>query len=155
VVRLTPGLLEEVRRIERESFANPWEEDALLRVLGDAGLVCLGLRLGHELIGYAVGQVDGVEFHLASLAIAAAHRRRGWGCFLLRETMARARERGCCRCRLEVRARNGPALGLYRREGFAQVDRWPDHYVRPREDALVMQRGLPAGGPERAGCSTL
>ena len=142
VVPLTAAYLDQVRRIERESFANPWAEDEFRRVLADEDMLCLGLREDQELIGYAVGHADGPELHLASLAIAAPHRRRGWGGLLLRQVLAEARRRGCARCRLEVRASNRAATRLYRSAGFAQVDRWPAHYVRPREDALVMQRSL-------------
>lgn len=150
LVQLTAAHLDRVRRIERESFANPWAEDEFLRVLADQDVLCLGLRQDQELIGYAVGQVDGAEFHLASLAIAAPRRRQGWGGLLLRQALAEAGRRGCGWCRLEVRASNRAAMRLYRREGFALVDRWPDHYVRPPEDALVLQRGLAENGEERS-----
>lgn len=153
LVRLTAAHLERVRRIERDSFANPWAEEEFRRVLEDDSLLCLGLCWDGDLIGYAVGQVEGPEFHLVSLAIAPQRRRQGWGRFLLRQVLVRVRARGCGGCHLEVRASNQAALGLYCQEGFRQVARWSAYYVRPREDALVMQRGLEDIDGGRSCCS--
>jgi ribosomal-protein-alanine N-acetyltransferase len=43
---------------------------------------------------------------------------------------------------LEVRASNAPALALYTSLGFSELDRRPDYYTHPDEDAVVMQLSL-------------
>ena len=50
---------------------------------------------------------------------------------------------------LEVRESNAPAIALYERAGFKPVARRESYYPagsdgHPREDALVMRRGLPS-----------
>ncbi len=72
---------------------------------------------------------------LASLAVHPDHRRRGLGCGLLRDAIARAR---CCSARwlaLEVDRSNRGAVALYRREGFAAVRRFRED-GRPRCEML-------------------
>jgi ribosomal-protein-alanine N-acetyltransferase len=50
---------------------------------------------------------------------------------------------GSDRIRLSLRRSNEHALALYRQVGYAQVGVWPEYY-RDGEDALVMERVLPA-----------
>lgn len=52
------------------------------------------------------------------LAVTAGHRRKGVGRALLEAILGRARDEGCARVTLEVRAGNEPAKRLYRRMGF-------------------------------------
>lgn len=141
-VELGPAHLAQVATIERRSFANPWSKAELGWVVQEDSAVCLGLEVGGGLVGYSIGQVEGAQFHLASLAIAPPWRRQGWGGQLLIEMLNRARQRGCRECRLEVRASNQGAARLYGRHGFRQVGVWPRYYTRPVEDALVMSTDL-------------
>jgi RimJ/RimL family protein N-acetyltransferase len=59
------------------------------------------------------------------LAVTAAHRGRGVGTALLRETLEAARARGLTRIELGVRAANARVVPLYERFGFVRegVDR--------------------------------
>lgn len=131
-----------VAAVERESFANPWSAEELGWVVQEESGVCVGLWVAEELIGYGLGRTAGVRFHLASLAIAPAWRRQGWGGRLLLEMLRRARRRGCQGCRLEVRTGNRAAISLYLRWGFRQEGRLARFYTRPVEDGLVMYREL-------------
>ncbi len=45
---------------------------------------------------------------------------------------------GCQVALLEVRAGNGPALGLYESLGFRRVGRRPRYYPNDGEDAVLM-----------------
>ena len=131
-----------VATVERGSFANPWSAEELGWIVQEASGLCVGLWVEEELIGYGIGQTEEGLFHLASLAIAPAWRRQGWGGRLLQELLSRARRRGCQGCRLEVRVGNRAALSLYRRGGFRQEGRLVNFYTRPVEDGLVMYREL-------------
>lgn len=131
-----------VAAVERGSFANPWSAEELGWLVQEPSGLCVGLWVAEELIGYGLGQaVDGL-FHLASLAVAPAWRRQGWGGRLLQELLGRARRRGCKGCRLEVRMGNQAALSLYRHWGFREEGRLERFYTRPVEDGLVMYREL-------------
>lgn len=137
---LEVGHLEAVAAVERGSFANPWSAEELGWVVQEESGLCVGLWVEKELIGYGIGQTGEGLFHLASLAIAPAWRRQGWGGRLLQELLGRARRRGCQGCRLEVRTSNRAALSLYRRWGFREEGRLVKFYTRPVEDGLVMYR---------------
>lgn len=134
--------LADLMAIERVSFANPWSAEELGWLLREASGLCVGLWVGDELVGYGLGQKTDGYFHLASLAIAPAWRRRGWGGRLLQELLSRARRQGCRGCRLEVRTSNRAALSLYRHWGFGEEGRLERFYTRPVEDGLVMYREL-------------
>lgn len=134
--------LDAVAAVERESFANPWSAEELGWIVQEESGLCVGLWVEEELIGYGIGQTEEGLFHLASLAIAPAWRRQGWGGRLLQELLSRARRRGCQGCRLEVRTGNQTALNLYRHWGFREEGRLADFYTRPVEDGLVMYREL-------------
>lgn len=128
--------------IERHSFACPWTAADFDEIIRDRSAVSLAMLLRETGVGYAVGYVDGVDFHLANLAIAASQRRRGWGRALLYEMLRTAREKGCQTCSLEVRESNSSGIELYRRCGFRQVGVRTGFYSMPRENALVMHAGI-------------
>ncbi len=132
---------ERLIRLERDSFSQPWTTDDFQLLANDDRALNVGLWRGAELCGYVLGYVEGEEFHLASLAVEAAHRRRGWGSRLLREVLHKAVSRGCCRCRLEVRRSNSAAIALYERYGFHEIAIKQRFYTSPTEDALVMETG--------------
>lgn len=128
--------------VERVSFANPWSAEELGWIVQEKSGLCVGLWVEAELIGYGIGRTEEGLFHLASLAIAPAWRRQGWGGRLLEELLSRARRRGCQGCRLEVRTGNRAALDLYRHWGFREEGRLERFYTRPVEDGLIMYREL-------------
>ena len=131
-----------VVEIERHSFACPWTAIDFDEIIRDRSAVSLAMLLREEGIGYAVGYVDGADFHLANLAIAVSQRRQGWGRALLYEMLRTAREKGCRTCSLEVRESNSSGIELYRCCGFRQIGVQTGFYSRPRENALVMRAGI-------------
>jgi len=139
---LAPEHLERFMAIERRSFSNPWSAADFRYVIQDRRAVCLGLAWNGKMIGYAVGYLDGTDFHLANLAIDPQLRRRGWAGKLLRRVLAEARRKGCRRCTLEVREANLGALQFYRKHGFQQVAVRSGFYTQPKENARVMHRTI-------------
>ena len=127
-----------VALVEPGSFANPWSAEELGWAVQEKSGLCVGLWVEEELIGYGIGRTVEGLFHLASLAIAPAWRRQGWGGRLLEELLSQARRRGCRGCRLEVRTGNRAALDLYRHWGFREEGRLVKFYTRPVEDGLIM-----------------
>jgi ribosomal protein S18 acetylase RimI-like enzyme len=75
-----------------------------------------------------------------TIAVVPSMRGRGFGVELLGELLDRARRHGFARVSLSVEAEN-PALHLYRRHGFEQLEE--------RGGALVMAADLAAGGNEQ------
>ena len=141
-VQLTEDHIGSLLEIERSSFANPWSAVDFHCVVRDRSALCTGLLIQGELCGYAIGYVDGVEFHLANFAIASPCRRRGWASILLQHIIGRIRRMGCRKCTLEVRLSNRPAVEFYRRHDFQQIGVRSHYYENPSENALIMQLRL-------------
>ncbi len=133
-----------IMEIEQRSFSQPWRIEDFQLLAHDERALNVGLWRGDDLTGYALGYVDTKreEVHLASLAVAPEYRRQGWGSFLLREILARARSRQCKVCRLEVRVSNVGAQQLYQRFQFEVSGRHPGFYTDPVEEAVLMHRSL-------------
>ena len=60
---------------------------------------------------------------LMGLEIRAEWQGRGLGAFLVGETLRYAQENGATLAEVQVAESNAPALALYRKLGFQQVDR--------------------------------
>lgn len=142
-----PFDLDEIARIEAESFPVPWKREFFaselvephryLRVLGrDDGATP---RVGGYL--FAVSLYE--EFHINKIATDHRVRRQGYGRLLLEDALARARSAGSSAVTLEVRVSNATARAFYRSYDFAEAYRRRAYY-QDGEDALVLV--LPLGG---------
>jgi [ribosomal protein S18]-alanine N-acetyltransferase len=81
---------------------------------------------------------------LYSLAVSLEARGRGLGERLLSACEEEARQRGCSELRLEVRADNRAAQGLYHRRGYRLFGRHIGYYA-DGEDALRYRKSLDQG----------
>lgn len=106
-------------------------------------------RDGQEVLGYAGVFVVGPEADVQTVAVAPSAQGRGIGSLLVSALADRARQRRARVLHLEVRADNGPALGLYRRLGFVVDGRRRDYYGRGR-DAVLMSLRLGDGSQGKA-----
>ena len=85
-------------------------------------------RRNDEFLGAAVCFVGYSTFAAAPLVnvhdmvVAASARRQGIGRALLQAVEQHAKDHGCCKITLEVRADNSPAQGLYQSLGFLESD---------------------------------
>jgi ribosomal-protein-alanine N-acetyltransferase len=140
--------------IERESFSDPWSEEALstalalerMRVLvaveGSAeGGVLAGASEG-RLVGYVVALAAGAEADIADLAVAMSARRRGIGRILLERIITELGAKGVEWVYLEVRESNRAARALYEAGGFDPVGVRRRYYRQPVEDALILRRAI-------------
>lgn len=134
--------LDSVVRVERSVFAEPWSAAAFERYLGAPGFLVAD---DDGVVGHVVGTVTpnhGHDIaHVRDLAVTPDRRRAGLGRRLLDRSLVRLGEVGGAVARLEVRASNEPAIGLYRDFGFETVRRHPRYYD-DGEDALVMTLDL-------------
>jgi ribosomal-protein-alanine N-acetyltransferase len=99
-----------------------------------------------EVAGFAVASalsnVFPVEAELESIAVAPAQQGHGIGRRLLEATLQWAAAQNAETIRLEARASNDRALGIYERSGFHLIGRRPGYYAAPVEDAVVMERTI-------------
>lgn len=92
-----------------------------------AGLPGVGFGtavLAGRVVGVVRGAVVGDLLHVARLAVAPAHRRRGLATGLLTALGEWGRRRGAIRCALQVATHNAAALSLYAGLGARQHHRY-------------------------------
>ena len=136
-----PGDLDEIARIERESFRIPWKREFFASELSEpyrytrvlAGGEGADPRIGGYL--FAVSLYE--EFHVNKIATDPRIRHRGYGRQLLEDAIARARGIGAGTVTLEVRVSNLPAREFYRSYGFREAFRRKSYY-QDGEDAFAL-----------------
>jgi ribosomal-protein-alanine N-acetyltransferase len=133
--------LDEIARIEQESFIVPWKREFFeselvepyryARVLG--GPPGALPRIGGYL--FAVSLYE--EFHINKIATDLRLRKRGHGRSLFEDALARARSAGSTAITLEVRVSNEAARDFYKSYAFTEAYRRRAYY-QDGEDALVL-----------------
>lgn len=129
---------EEIAKMERACFSEPWSAASAAALLEREEAVFARVVDGERLIGYALGAVSFDEAELYRLAVLPEERRRGFGEGLLNDFLQECRRRGAVRVFLEVRAKNTPALSLYRKAGFEKIAVRKRYYGD--DDAVVMEK---------------
>ncbi len=131
-----------VLRIERETFSNPWSSRELVAAMEEPDCQAIVGSVDGCLVGYAMAWLLSEEVHIGNLAVAETHRGKNIGSALLQVILKKAEGWHVARLTLEVRASNEAGQSLYRAHGFREVAIRKAYYFCPREDALVMMKGL-------------
>ena len=120
---------------------DPWDAEALARILGLSGGFGFLAWRGDIPVGFALARDLGGEGEILSLGVLPDCRRRGIGWALLRAVIDEAARRELPSIVLEVADDNAAARGLYARAGFVAVGRRPRYYRRGGEtiDALLLR----------------
>ena len=142
-VRLVPATKEHlpsIVRIERESFSDPWSEDAFAGMIGSP-LACFTVAVSDDdaVVGYAAATGAWEDGEILSVAVDARFRKAGVGGLLLDSAIAALKEQLVARVFLEVRESNSAAIALYTSRGFVRISVRRNYYRRPVENALVMR----------------
>ena len=128
-----------VWRLERACFGkDAWPLPDVLGALTWPGAVRLKADAGGNLVAFAAAddQLAKGQAWITTIGVHPDYRRRGLAEGLMRECERRLR---AARIRLTVRAGNLPALQLYRKLGYEQVEVWRRYYSG-REDGVVMEK---------------
>jgi [ribosomal protein S18]-alanine N-acetyltransferase len=123
------------RDYEQILSAEPSERLLRCGLVADRGGKVAGFAVASWLRQETVAEVEGLFVELDC-------RRQGVGTALIGACMAWAANAGASALRLEVRASNSAAHGLYRRHGFSTAGVRRGYYSAPAEDALVLQASL-------------
>jgi [ribosomal protein S18]-alanine N-acetyltransferase len=133
--------LDEIARIERESFLVPWKREFFESELSEPYRYSRVLESqdgsNPEVGGYLFAVSLYEEFHVNKIATDARVRNRGLGRLLLEDALARARFVRATAVTLEVRISNIPARGFYVSYGFREAYRRKSYY-QDGEDAFAM-----------------
>jgi ribosomal-protein-alanine N-acetyltransferase len=131
--------------IHAASFHHGWGEDEFDRMLAERNTLLQVLRMGSNIIGFAISRIGADEAEILSIAVDSVHRGRGLSRNLLLTHLGHLAGRGVKTVFLEVEENNRPARRLYERSGFAVVGR-RERYYRQADgeqlNALLMRRDL-------------
>ena len=116
--------------MERACFEQPWSLPTIVATLENPCAICVieerGFALGLRLCG---------ECELFRIAVLPQYRGQGAGLSLMRNFL---RQCGDCPVFLEVASRNTPAIKLYQKCGFAEINRRKNYY--PDDDGITMKK---------------
>jgi ribosomal-protein-alanine N-acetyltransferase len=133
--------LDEIARIERESFRIPWKREFFQSELSEpyryARVLAGSESVTPRVAGYLFAVSLYEEFHVNKIATDPRVRHRGYGRLLIEDAIARARAIRAASITLEVRVSNLPAREFYRSYGFREAFRRRSYY-QDGEDAHAL-----------------
>ncbi len=133
--------VDEVARIEQQSFSRPWSRQAFLDALALGNTYFLVAEENGKILGYAGMYVAIDEGEVTNVAVRSQERCRGIGGMLLDALKKEAERRALARLVLEVRVSNEGAIRLYERKGFQNRGIRRQFYDCPKEDAYILIYG--------------
>lgn len=131
--------IEEIARLERLCFSEPWSAEGILESYMHGTRFFVAEEAG-SLLGYVGISTAAGEGYITNIAVFPEHRRRGIGEALMNRVLEFGAEKSLEFVSLEVRPSNTAAVSLYRKLGFETEGRRRDFYRFPREDALIMTK---------------
>jgi [ribosomal protein S18]-alanine N-acetyltransferase len=153
------GDIDEIIRIERDSYPTPWSENLFRCEMTSPISRLLVGRMTQEKPGRVVGyivywRVDD-EIHLHNIAVRRDMRRKGIASRLLEGAIRCAKREGGRWITLEVRRSNVPAQKMYEKFGFSVHGVRPGYYTDTKEDALIMWADLRLIAPDESACGRI
>ncbi|HHW60293.1 MAG TPA: ribosomal protein S18-alanine N-acetyltransferase [Syntrophomonadaceae bacterium] len=140
--RMTDQDLDQIMRIEHESFAIPWSRESYQSELRNHFATYLVCDVEGEVVGYGGIWVVFEEAHITNIAIAESFRSKGLGRALMQALEDVAHKKRALRVVLEVRPSNLIARNLYESLGYVITGERKHYYVDDGEDALIMTKFL-------------
>ena len=134
--------ISQVAELEKLCFSDPWSEKSIATELEHDYCLWLVALEGEAVVGYVGSQTSYGETDMMNVAVCPDCRRKGIGEKLVLALMEELRDRGSHSLTLEVRSSNGSAISMYEKLGFRQVGLRKNYYRNPKEDALILQKGL-------------
>ena len=142
IVKMDEGHVASIAELEKLCFSDPWSENSIATELTSRLSYWLVAVENGVVVGYIGSQSVLGESDMMNVAIHPDHRRRGIAEALVEALSRDLKERDNVCLTLEVRASNAPAIALYKKLGFIQVGLRKNYYRNPREDALILRKGL-------------
>ncbi|HEY8298640.1 MAG TPA: ribosomal protein S18-alanine N-acetyltransferase [Candidatus Baltobacteraceae bacterium] len=142
IASMTEHDIKEVMRIEAQSFATTWPENAFHNELHENKLAHYFVgRIDDRIVAYGGIWVILEDSHVTTIAVTPEYRGRKFGEYLLLHMLEVAIDRGASWMTLEVREGNAGAQALYRKYGFTTVSTRKGYYSDNNENAFVMWAG--------------
>ncbi len=130
--------LQEVCRIEQQTFSDPWSEEDFRSSLNGANNGYLVAETNGIITGYCGYWGIAGEGYIYNVAVKEEYRKQGIGLLMLKILLEESKSRGIGSLTLEVRSSNSAAIHLYEALGFEKAGTRKDFYSKPKEDAVIM-----------------
>ncbi len=130
--------LDEVVKIEEESFSEPWSKKAFLEMIEAKYAYYLVAVLDKQIIGSCGLRNIAGEGEITNVAVKKEYRNRGVGFEMLCKLLEQAERIGIKEFTLEVRQSNTKAIYVYEKLGFLKEGFRKKFYNDPYEDAVIM-----------------
>lgn len=131
-----------IAEMEKCCFSDPWSEASIASEVHNPLSYWLVAEDQGRVVGYVGSQSVLDAADMMNLAVAPEYRRKGIGKALVNALANHLQQNNVIALLLEVRVSNTPAIALYEQMGFQQVGIRPNYYRHPREDALILRKGL-------------
>lgn len=130
--------VDDVARIEEESFSTPWKRHHFVELLDRADMLYLVAELDGKVIGGAGLMNLAGDIEITNVEIDKEYRGKGYGDKLLDAIFERGYKMGGTDFTLEVRSQNEAAVALYKKKGFSIEGCRKNFYDKPKDDAYIM-----------------
>ena len=128
-------IFEEIGKIEKDSFFNPWSTEIYKAMYEKKGNLIFVSMCDGEIAAYALISDMYDVYELLKIAVRKDFRKQGLGKQLLEEIIEFCQKD----IFLEVRRSNIAAVNLYAAKGFEQVGLRKKYYPDNDEDALLFK----------------
>ena len=139
--------IDSVYAIEMTAHRAPWSREILCDCVS-VGYDCRVLEeeteRGTNIVSYVICRYTESKCHVLNLCVAVDLQGKGYGRQLLQHVIDHPALLNTQSIILEVRRSNLPAIKLYQKMGFEQIDIKPAYYPDPhkKEDAFVLLKNL-------------
>ena len=134
---MTKGDIDRVCELENLCFSVPFTKKAITELLSNTSWHFLVAECDGIVVGYISMYVIIDEKEIVNVCTDPQYRGMGLGSALVHAALEYEKEK-CVIVMLEVRKSNSVAITLYEKFGFKSVGVSKNHYVNPREDAILM-----------------
>lgn len=130
--------VDEVSRLEEETFSMPWSRDAFLKMITKEDAAYYVAESDSGIVGGCGVLMIAGEGNITNVAVSESARNKGIGTRLLKYMMEEGYRNGLTAFTLEVRVSNVAAIHVYEKLGFRSEGIRPNFYEKPVEDAMIM-----------------
>ncbi len=131
--------IDDVLKIEKNVFANPWSKNAFINELRENPHALYFIaKEDDELVAYIGFWILVDYIHITNLAVKKDHRNKGIATILFDKMENMALSSNKRKFYLEVRESNEKAINFYKKRDFIIIDRKIKYYTNDNEDALIM-----------------
>ena len=134
----SPNDFDRIYEIEKRVFSNPWSKESIKKELDNySKSLNLISEIDGQLMGYFFSHMISNEVHILNIAIDVPFQHRGNGKAFFNQIFKKYLE--YANVFLEVKRTNLPAINLYHKFGFEEID-IRKMYYSDGQDAVVMSR---------------